>query len=218
MRKASGESAAARSWLVDGLLCERVRQPLGGLADVERNRCGVGGNHAPRTGCAISVRRLERTMRDAARRVPSQPLQRGKAGRASADRSWPRAPAAACAPTQPPAPQILRADAALPARPLLRQLGLRRKMLPAQQPAHVHRGRDRLDLLARSRQREPVDALQNAALAPFDLVVVLRGSGVRMPRASAGPASPCQKGLKDGGRLESRELGERAGGGWSENL
>jgi hypothetical protein len=48
------------------------------------------------------------------------------------------------------------------------ELRLRREMLPAQQPAHVDGGCDRLDLLARGGQREAVNALQDATLAPFD--------------------------------------------------
>ena len=53
------------------------------------------------------------------------------------------------------------------------ELRLRREVLPAKQPAHVDSGRDRLDLLARGGEREAVDALQDAAFAPLDLVVLL---------------------------------------------
>ena len=43
-----------------------------------------------------------------------------------------------------------------------------RDVLPAQQPAHELRGRDRLDLLAQRGDREAMDAGEQAALAPFD--------------------------------------------------
>src|SRR5436309_2960429 len=47
------------------------------------------------------------------------------------------------------------------------QLGSRREVLPAQEPAHKLGGRDRLDFLAQHPQRQPVDAREQTAIAPL---------------------------------------------------
>ena len=44
-------------------------------------------------------------------------------------------------------------------------------MLPVEQPAHVDGGSDGLDLLAEGGEGEAMDALEDAALAPLDVVV-----------------------------------------------
>src|SRR5579859_7005920 len=51
------------------------------------------------------------------------------------------------------------------------ELRLRREVLPSEQPAHIDRGGDRFDLLAGCGECEAMDALENAALAPLDVVV-----------------------------------------------
>jgi len=51
------------------------------------------------------------------------------------------------------------------------ELGLWSEVLPAEQPAHVYGGGDGLNLLAGGREGEAMDALQDAALAPLDVVV-----------------------------------------------
>ena len=51
------------------------------------------------------------------------------------------------------------------------ELALRSHTLPAQQPLHVDRGRDWLDLPAQASQRLLVDALQDAALAPLHILI-----------------------------------------------
>ena len=214
-----GRERRRQERLVYGLLCERVRKPLGGLTDVERNRCGIGGNHAPRTGCAISVRLALRE--PCGMRRDASPANRSRETEL----------------VEPAWIVVGHARRQQRAFPLNRrclksfeltqgcqnavfsgQLGLRRKMLPAQKPAHVHSRSNGLDLLARSRQGEPVDALQKASLAPFDMVIVLRGRTFERSAHQQALHFHCQKGLKDGGRAESKKLCEHAGSGWSENL
>ncbi len=51
------------------------------------------------------------------------------------------------------------------------ELGLRSEMLPVEQPAHVDGGADGFDLFAESRDGAAMDALQDAALAPLDVMV-----------------------------------------------
>jgi hypothetical protein len=48
------------------------------------------------------------------------------------------------------------------------QLGAGLDVLPAQQEADQLRGRDRPDVLAQAAEREAMDAVQDAALAPLD--------------------------------------------------
>ena len=50
------------------------------------------------------------------------------------------------------------------------ELRLRSDVLKVEQPAQEYRRRDRLDLFAQRAQREPMNALQDAPLAPLDLV------------------------------------------------
>src|SRR5579875_335959 len=53
-----------------------------------------------------------------------------------------------------------------------KELGSRCDVLPAQQPADELRRGHRLDLLAHSPEGEPMDARQQSAIAPFDLLRV----------------------------------------------
>ena len=57
-------------------------------------------------------------------------------------------------------------DALFPA-----ELCLRREVLPAEQPAHVDGGSNRFDLLTKRAECKAMDALEDAALAPFDLML-----------------------------------------------
>ena len=56
--------------------------------------------------------------------------------------------------------------------PLARNLRPRRHMLPAQQPLHELRRRNRLDLLAQRGNSQPMNASQQPPLAPFRLVLM----------------------------------------------
>ena len=51
------------------------------------------------------------------------------------------------------------------------ELGLRGEVLPLEEPAHVDGWGDGLNLLAEGSYGAAVDALQDAAFAPFDFVV-----------------------------------------------
>ena len=51
------------------------------------------------------------------------------------------------------------------------ELGLRGEVLPLEEPSHVSRRGDGLNLLAEGYYGAAVDALQDAAFAPLDLVV-----------------------------------------------
>ena len=115
LRGLRAESAAASSRFVDGLLGEGVGEPVGGLADVEGDGRGVGGDDAARGGC-----RRPRTRRGAARCGPSRRRRRGRAGRASVDRSWRRGRGGGCAPTRRRGLRSLRAGGELRGRLLRR--------------------------------------------------------------------------------------------------
>ena len=78
-------------------------------------------------------------------------------------------------------------------------LRLRRHMLPAQQPAHVLRRRDRLDLFAQGGDREVMNARQQPPLAPFAVVrIVARGVAGEVAaqdrsRSLPGAAAPARR-------------------------
>ena len=98
------------------------------------------------------------------------------------------------------------------------ELSLGGKVLPAQKPAHIDGGRDRLDLFARSRECEAMDALEDAPLAPFDLVVLV---GCWMFKGAA-HQKPLhlhrKKALEGGGGFEAEMPGEDDRSRRSENL
>ena len=75
------------------------------------------------------------------------------------------------------------------------------------------------DLLAAGAEGEAVDALEDAALAPFDVVGLPRWRGIRTRRGGGGPCiSMARKALVDVGGVEREEGGEGGGGGWAEDL
>ena len=57
------------------------------------------------------------------------------------------------------------------------ELRLRGEVLPAEEPAHVDGWGDGFDLFAEGAESAAVDALQDAALAPLDFVILLRVAG-----------------------------------------
>jgi hypothetical protein len=54
------------------------------------------------------------------------------------------------------------------------ELRLRREVLPSEEPMHVLRGGDGFDLFAQRMDGALVDALEEAALTPLDLMIALR--------------------------------------------
>ena len=88
------------------------------------------------------------------------------------------------------------------------ELGLRGEVLPVEEPAHVDGGGNGLDLFAEGGDGAAVDALQDAAFAPLDGVVV--GGGWVLKCATHGEALHLhgEHGLVDGARLQVREGGE----------
>ena len=60
---------------------------------------------------------------------------------------------------------------------------MRGEVLPLEEPAHVDGGGDGLDLLAEGGDGAAVDALQDAAFAPLDVVVFDLLRGTRRSRA-----------------------------------
>ena len=194
-----GRERGGEQLLVDGLLRERVGQPVGGLADVEGDGRGVGGDHAAGRG-AVAVR-PGGVRRDAA---PADGAGEAKlvepAGIVVGDAGGQQGALPLDGRGFEAFELVQGGEHALFAG----ELRLRREMLPAEQPAHVDRGRDGLDLLARGGEGEAVDALQDAALAPFDLVVVLlrwRGCS-KAPRISEALHLHREESLEDCGGVE----------------
>ena len=105
------------------------------------------------------------------------------------------------------------------------ELRLGREVLPAEQPAHVDGGSDRLDLLAQGGEGEAMDALQDAALAPFDVMVRMLvaefaaiGGCSKAPRMRSPCISIARKAWKTGAGSRCRRCAKRDGGGRTEYL
>ena len=156
--------------LVDTLCFEGQGKPLGGLAEIEGDWCCGGWDDAA-WGCGVRGGKPCGVRRDAA---PADDACKAKivepAGVVVGDTHW--------------------EDCALPldggsfeAFELLNrcedaffafELRCSREMVPIEEPAHEDVGSDRFNLLAQRAERETMDALQDATLAPFDGVGFFR--------------------------------------------
>ncbi len=199
--KSIGAEGYGEAGLFDGVLGEGVGEPVGGVAEVEGDGGGVGGDDAARGGA-----------------VAGGP---GGMGRHAA-------PAYGSGEAEGVEPAgIVVCDAggeegALPldgggfeALELLEsgedtffttELALGGEVLPVEEPAEIDGGRDGFDLLAKGAESKAVDALEDAALAPLDLIVI---SGGWMFKGSAHEETlhlHGEEGLEDGGAVEA-ELG-----------
>ena len=115
---------------------------------------------------------------DAATTVPNPPRRSGTDCRASPDRSRARAAPAFAAPRRWPESRIPAAAAHFQQSALAAELRSRSHVLPAQQPAHELRRRDRLHLLAQPADRQAMNARQQPPVAP------LRGRSVSLSDAA----------------------------------
>ena len=84
---------------------------------------------------------------------------------------------------------------------------LRGEVLPAEQPVHVDGGGDGFDLLAAGAEGEAMDALEDAALAPFNVVGSSVAGCSKAPRMRRPCISMARKALKTFGW-------DRGKGGW----
>ncbi len=98
------------------------------------------------------------------------------------------------------------------------KLRLRRKMLPAEEPAHVDGWGDGLDLLAQRVEGAAVDTLKDAALAPLDVVIVLGRCVFEYAAHQEALHLHGEECLKDFAGIEGQALGEGIGSGGSEYL
>src|SRR5271170_3221998 len=100
------------------------------------------------------------------------------------------------------------------------QLSLRGEMLPLEKPAHVVGGRNGLYLFAEGRDSATVNALQDTAFAPFDVVVRVEFRC----RIFEGPSHEealhlhRQECLKYGGLIYAQGSGQRARGSGTKDL
>ncbi len=98
------------------------------------------------------------------------------------------------------------------------ELGLGGEMLPVEQPAQVDGGSYGFDLLAESAEGEAVDALEDAALAPFDLMVVGRCGLLKSSAHEEALHLHGKEGLEDCGGVETEFGGKGCGGRGTEDL
>ena len=211
-----GAEGGGEFFFFDGLLGEGVGEPVGGLADVEGDGGGVGGDDAAWAGGFVC----------------------GRPGWVGGD----AAPAYGSGEAEGVEPAgIVVGDAggeegALPldgggleAFELAEgfedaffagELGLRGEVLPLEEPAHVDGWGDGLDLLAEGGDGAAVDALEDAAFAPFDFVVDFLSGGWVFEGASHEEALHLhgEEGLEDGGGVEVEGAGEGVGRGGAEDL
>jgi len=92
------------------------------------------------------------------------------------------------------------------------------EVLPGEEPAHVDGWRDGFDLFSEGRDGASVDALEDAALAPLDVVVFGCCSVLECSAHEEALHLNGEEGLKDSSRFEAQGACERVGGGGSEDL
>ena len=95
-------------------------------------------------------------------------------------------------------------------------------MLPLEEPTHVDGGSDSLDLFAERGDGSTVNSLEDAALAPLDVVVGVEfGCGI-FEDASHEEALPSPSPGKawgiDRGGIEAEDMGKRVAGSWTKDL
>ncbi len=169
--------------LFDAGVGERPGKPVGGVAEVEGDGSGVGGDDA--AGCASLPCRPGGVGRDAAPADCAGEAKRVEpGGRVVGDAGGEEG----ALPLDGGGFEAFELGERVEEAVLAGELGLRREVLPAEEPAHVGGGGDGLDALAEGGEGEAVDALEEAAIAPLDCVVLGGAQGAsKAPRI----ARPC---------------------------
>ena len=99
------------------------------------------------------------------------------------------------------------------------ELGLRGEVLPLEEPAHVDGWGDGFDLLAEGGYGAAMDALEDAAFAPFDFVVGSSVTGYsKAPRMRRPCISMARKAWKMAEGSRFRVLAKECGCGGAEDL
>ena len=168
--RASGLRACWRRGSSIGLLGEGVGEPVGGLADVEGDGGGVGGDDA--TGGAAVGCGPGGVGGDAAPAYGSGEAEVVEPAGVVVGYAGGEEGALPLDGRGLEAFELVEGfeDAFFAA-----ELGLRGEVLPGAEPAEVDGGGDGFDLLAEGAEGEAVDALEDAAFAPFDVVVLICG-------------------------------------------
>ena len=151
--------------------------PVRVFANEKCNRRNAGGNHA-----AIRIARFASRVAGCGERRP-QPTApvRQRLIENFRDRNSRCVAQGFAAPRHSRAPRSLGAAASTSSVPRSpRSCVLGRDVLPAQQPAHELRRGHRLNLLAQSAERQPMNAREQTAVAPFDFARAM--SPVKRPR------------------------------------
>jgi hypothetical protein len=202
-KKGFGAQCCRELRFFNGLLGEGVGEPVGRLADIEGDGGGVGGDDPARSG-AVS-RRPGWMRRDATPANGSGETECIKvAGIVVGDAGGQEA----AFPLAGGGFEAFELVKRLEDTFFSAELGLRSEMLPVEKPSQVNRRSDGFDLLAEGTEGEAVDALEDSALAPLDLVVfsgrgVFEGSAHEKALHLYG-----EEGLEDSGGIESQAGGE----------
>jgi len=166
-QKRVGAEGCGEFFLFDTLLGEGVGEPVGGLAEVEGDGGGVGGDDA--AGASGVVCQRPGWMRgDAAPAYGSGETEGIEpAGIVVGDAGGKEG----AFPFDGRGLEAFELAEGFEDAFFAGELGLGGEVLPLQEPAHVDRGGDGFDLFAEGGYGAAVDALQDAAFAPFDFVV-----------------------------------------------
>ena len=211
-----GAEGGGEFFFFDALLGEGVGEPVGGLADVEGDGGGVGGDDAAGAGGFVG-RRPGRMGGDAAPAYGSGEAEGVEpAGVVVGDAGGEKG----ALPLDGGGFEAFELAEGFEDAFFAGELGLGGEVLPVEEPAHVDGGGDGFDLLAEGGDGAAVDALEDAAFAPLDFVVgfvsvcwVFEGAAHEEALHLHG-----EEGLEDGGWVEVQRLGEGVGGGGAEDL
>jgi len=165
-----GAEGVGKVLLFDAGVGEGPGEPVGGVAEIEGNRCGVGGDDA--AGCASIPGRPGGVGGDAAPADgagEAQTVEPG--GRVVGDAGGEER----TLPLDGGSFEAFELREGLEEAVLSGELRVGGEVLPLEEPAHVSGGGDGLDAFAEGGESEAVDALEEAAVAPLDVVDV--GSG-----------------------------------------
>src|SRR6185437_12399979 len=138
------------------------RHPVGLFAQKEGHWSNTGGNHAPASiAAALECGRMRRKSSPGHRTGEAELIKLRRFVSRQPPRKYLALPRV-CRNFEP-----LQLTYYFQQSPLARELSARRDVLPARQPAHKLRWRGRFNLPAQNTERKPVNAGQQAAVAPL---------------------------------------------------
>lgn len=180
--------------LVDAGVGEGPGEPIGGVAEVESDRRGVSGDDA--AGCGAGAGRPGGVGGDAA---PADRAREAEVVEPGGGVDGDACGEQGALPLDGGGFETFELREGVEEPVFAGELGVGREVLPAEEPAHVGGGGDGLDAFAEGGEGEAVDALEESAVAPLDVVIGGDGGGFEVASHNEALHLGGQEGGAEGG-------------------